>query len=711
LIAEKSEVVEKSAVVEKEEAEDHDFAPVPRPAAKAKVKAKAAAKASAKRKARDPPPPPVNEQTGGSSSSSSGSKRKRRESTGEEKNEKKRRRTQRVLFAEPREAEILHLFNTTAFGPDYSGDEEIVSVDVFITLKEALSSPEEPKWREAISAEVSKVEAYETWGPPLEEQQIRDYLNAGTPLVPAAIVLTKKRDGRYKARLCALGDRVSGDYGFQIDAYQSTVSASASRYLLTTAASSGYFISLFDIQNAYLHAELDKDMLIKLPDSVYEANKDQIRLLKKALYGLTQSGRLWGKKLDAALKKRGWEACEGEPGLYRKKSKTGEYMLLSVYVDDCCAAGPDKGELDKHVDDILDEFPGKPIPVVEHVENGIVYEKRDLCGVDFLYSREYKELHISMSAYTDKLFKTTFKADADKVKIPTSPTFSEKTLVQHQNEARENPNFEPEEFPIRQLIGGLLWATTQARPDLAAPVHFLARVVGKGPLTKGIVNAAKKVLGYMWVTRDKGISYTPQKEAAFAKTYGDLLRKAGAEQVLSDWNLFNDASFATCAVTLRSISGSVLYYRGTPIAWRSSRQTVRAYSTAESEYIAASDGLVFSRTQSFLDFFKPLDKKEPLIWCDNVSAIAIAGTEKDQLRPKTRHFALRLERVRDEASRLVFCPTTLQKADALTKNASPEQRELVFFFNVDFKVLGGLARNDEDMGDSGDFNLFFISEF
>ena len=67
-----------------------------------------------------------------------------------------------------------------------------------------------------------------------------------------------------------------------------------------------------------------------------------------------------------------------------------------------------------------------------------------------------------------------------------------------------------------------------------------------------------------------------------------------------------NASFANCIKTMRSTSGSICYYRSCPIAWRSNRQGVRAYSTAESEYIAASDTIVLSETNGFMTFFEKL---------------------------------------------------------------------------------------------------------
>ena len=132
-----------------------------------------------------------------------------------------------------------------------------------------------------------------------------------------------------------------------------------------------------------------------------------------------------------------------------------------------------------------------------------------------------------------------------------------------------------------------------------------------------------------------------------------------------------------------STTGAILFYRGVPILWKSKRQTVRAYSTMEAEWIAASDALAMATEMGFLGFYENTGcekgeeglPKEMLLWVDNESTIASAKSE--EVRPKSRHFALRYLRVRDESHRLNFCPTKLQRADGFTKNVASEIRNLL----------------------------------
>ncbi len=183
----------------------------------------------------------------------------------------------------------------------------------------------------------------------------------------------------------------------------------------------------------------------------------------------------------------------------------------------------------------------------------------------------------------------------------------------------------------------------------------------------------KKVAKYLLATVSEGISYTPEGESQFRATYQKLITRE-----LPDFTVFSDAGFASCKLTFRSTSGSVCYYRSVPIVWRSSKQGVRAYSTAEAEYIGASDTIVLTESNNFMSFFKPFptniqeskfgltsEQEDSVIWVDNTSAVATVKVQ--DLRPKSRHYGLHYHRVRDVAEKICFCPTNFMKADPLTK--------------------------------------------
>jgi hypothetical protein len=214
-----------------------------------------------------------------------------------------------------------------------------------------------------------------------------------------------------------------------------------------------------------------------------------------------------------------------------------------------------------------------------------------------------------------------------------------------------------------------------------------------------------------------GPTYTPSGEAELKRAYGDLIRESGKEfggntnSICPAFHLFSDASFASVPVRVRPVSGTVLYYRSAPALWRGAKQTPRTYSVAESEYAAFSGSLVMQQGVGFAGFFDECsrDFSDCPIFADNKPAIC--SGENEVVRPRSRHRALRGLRVRDEARRIAFCPTELEKADPLTKvNCPKSQRGLLFWhtYNRTKKPASMEVDEDSEAGEvRGDFQAHF----
>jgi hypothetical protein len=127
-----------------------------------------------------------------------------------------------------------------------------------------------------------------------------------------------------------------------------------------------------------------------------------------------------------------------------------------------------------------------------------------------------------------------------------------------------------------------------------------------------------------------------------------------------------------------------------------------AKSTTESEWIAASDTITCSEEVHQIDNFLH-GKSEVLsdstqlgpVYCDNRGAVISARKQElGDIAKRTRHVALRYAAVKEQAKRLVFVPTTAQRADALTKPPTAEMCDNVFHV-VNMKPL--LKGGEEDL--------------
>ena len=88
-----------------------------------------------------------------------------------------------------------------------------------------------------------------------------------------------------------------------------------------------------DVNNAFLHGDLDKEVYMTLPPRFKTTNPTKVCCLQKSLYGLKQAPWQWFAKLSSTLLAYGFVRCYADYLLvtYTKGSKS---MALLVYVDD-----------------------------------------------------------------------------------------------------------------------------------------------------------------------------------------------------------------------------------------------------------------------------------------------------------------------------------------------------------------------------------------
>ena len=113
----------------------------------------------------------------------------------------------------------------------------------------------------------------------------------------------------------------------------------------------------------------------------------------------------------------------------------------------------------------------------------------------------------------------------------------------------------------QQHCGEILWTTQRTRPDAAYAAMMMARLTTRWP--ERAIQIAKKILCY----------YNATKDAAFI--------------VNPELALYTDASHSPAGT--KSISGSLVLWKGVAICWRAANQSLTALSSAEAELIALSD--------------------------------------------------------------------------------------------------------------------------
>ena len=140
--------------------------------------------------------------------------------------------------------------------------------------------------------------------------------------------------------------------------------------------------------------------------------------------------------------------------------------------------------------------------------------------------------------------------------------------------AAKEPLFEGK-FDYRSAVGSIQWCATVARPDIARPINLLAKWNNEPP-TKNRVTAVRKMIAYLYDTREYGITYCPDSEENWKRETSKDGKDNKIERYACGIDLYTDASWATEIENSYSVSGMATTAFGTVIAWRAMRQTIRA---------------------------------------------------------------------------------------------------------------------------------------
>ncbi|XP_071700135.1 uncharacterized mitochondrial protein AtMg00810-like [Rutidosis leptorrhynchoides] len=124
--------------------------------------------------------------------------------------------------------------------------------------------------------------------------------------------------------------------------------------------------------------------------------------------------------------------------------------------------------------------------------------------------------------------------------------------------------------------------------------------------------------------------------------------------------VFTDANWGGCPDTRRSTSSYCVYYGDNLISWSSKRQATLSRSSAEAEYWGVANvGAESCWLRNLLLELKCPTTKATLVFCDNISAIYLAGNPVQHQHKK--HIELEIHFVREKVTkgqvRILHVPT------------------------------------------------------
>ena len=503
----------------------------------------------------------------------------------------------------------------------------------------------------------------------------RSKLPHGRRLVKTVWVYKVKRSGKLKARLCVQGcSQVPGiDYD---QTHCSTMRSSTLRTLSACATHLDLSMRRWDFVAAYLQGELlEGEVVYCLAPPGHETIGSDglpcILRVEKPIYGMAQAGRRWQRSLYPWLANWGLVPTHSDPNVFQCKRSVDtpngpreERLIIGCYVDDLFTLYSHDDEHSLYRQFIHD--------LNERWNVDDEGEVTDLLGIEI--EREGSVISLRQTGYVDRLAEKwlgksleNFPLKTSQNKVPAASNLPQ-LVADALSDPTERPISEVREF--QAIAGGLLYAATNTRPDVAYAVGMLCRAMTKP--TPELMDAALQVVSYLRRTRELGLRY----EATTRPVYG-----------------LSDSDWAV----KHSTTGWVFMYGSAAISWSSKKQDSVALSSCEAEIMALSEA---AKEGLHLDtFMSELEVKQgdsPLnLSTDNTGARDLAYNPEHHQRVKhieRRHFFIR-ECVENMRINVPYVNTMDNYADFFTKPLS--SKPFYAFRNVIMNVQPCPVRDEE----------------
>lgn len=473
------------------------------------------------------------------------------------------------------------------------------------TVREAIHSPEAAKWSAAMIEEYNALIENGTWE--LTE------LPPNRKAIDSKWVFKVKRDGdgniqRHKARLVEKGySQVKGiDYD---ETYSPVARYSSIRFLLAMAVKYDLAIHQMDAVTAFLQGELSEEIYMRQP-ICFSDKTEKVCRLKKSLYGLKQSSRVWNNKLNSVLTQQlGYTRSSSDPCIYFKHSEL-HTIVIAVYVDDILIFGSNGTMITKLKKNLSQYFKMKDMGIVSSVLG--MHIVREANG----------SISIDQKQYLSDVLHRFNMTDSNPVNTPMDPN---QRLSKEMSPKTDEERAEMASIPYQEAIGCIMYAAQISRPDIAFAVSALSRY--NTCYGKAHWNAVKRLLRYIKGTIDMKLSY----------------RKIDDSEMVG----YCDADHAGDLDERRSTTGYVFQLQGGAVSWATRKQPTIALSSTEAELMsmvaAIQEAIWLKRFECEIFLNAP---KTIQLFCDNQGAIQVATNNNYSAR--TKHIDVKKHFVREK---------------------------------------------------------------
>jgi hypothetical protein len=225
------------------------------------------------------------------------------------------------------------------------------------------------------------------------------------------------------------------------------------RSLLAIAVVKGWYLYQLDVNNAFLHGELDEEVYMTLPQGFHSKGEtsNSVCKLTKSLYGLKQASRQWFSKISTTLLKHGFMQPKADYSLFTRQEGSS-FIALLVYVDDILIASSDAIAVTKLKQFLDAQFKLKDLGLVRY-----------FLGLEI--ARSSQGISVCQRKYALEILQDARLLGCKPTKCP---------MDQNLKLSKLEGSLMPDPTVYRRLIGRLMYLTL-TRPDIVFAVHKLSQ--------------------------------------------------------------------------------------------------------------------------------------------------------------------------------------------------------------------------------------------
>ncbi|KAJ3701119.1 hypothetical protein LUZ61_004824 [Rhynchospora tenuis] len=486
-------------------------------------------------------------------------------------------------------------------------------------------------WRQAMASELTALAHNSTWDlvPPPSNAHV-----IGAKWV---FKVKYKPDGsveRYKARLVAKGYNQEQGIDYE-ETFSPVIKPTTIRTVLTIALSKQWSIQQLDVNNAFLHGDIEETVYMEQPPGFSDpTHPNYVCKLNKAIYGLKQAPRAWFFKLKQFLLANGFKSTQSDYSLFVYQSAQVIIYLL-VYVDDIILTGNNDTAIQKLMQLLHSQFSLKNLGNLNY-----------FLGIEV--HSDGSTLHLSQSRYLQTILQ---RAAMHTAKPCQTPMATGTQMSKYSGTAMDDPQ------QYRSIVGALQYATI-TRPDLTFAVNKASQFMANP--TDLHWQLVKRILRYIRGTLSYGLKLQSAAQLAL--------------------HAYCDADWAGCPDDRRSTTGFAIFLGPNLISWSSKKQATVSRSSTEAEYRSlAATASELTWLNSLLAELKFNPAQKPTMWCDNLGATFLAANPVFHAR--TKHIELDFHFVREKVEQkqlfVKYICSDDQLGDIFTKGLSKNRFHLL----------------------------------